>query len=145
MPHICFLWNSGNIAWKDANWKWSECFTRPPTCFIWNSTDVNWNDADWLWSKCFGEPPIPPIPPVTASLGNLGVDATTLIQPWLEEPWNPYKNSEQDKERFLELMCRINGVKYEKNKKKKKINVSVNNVKIAQYASVVDIEFKLEE
>jgi hypothetical protein len=31
MTMICYLWSNANVKWKDANWRWSECFTVPET------------------------------------------------------------------------------------------------------------------
>lgn len=31
MTMICYLWSNAGVKWKDANWKWSECFSVPDT------------------------------------------------------------------------------------------------------------------
>lgn len=31
MTMICYLWSNAGVKWKDANWRWKECFTVPET------------------------------------------------------------------------------------------------------------------
>lgn len=95
MTQICYLWSSANVLWKDANWKWSECFT-------------------------------------SVEAGVPGVDATTLVQPWIEEPWNPYRAGEleKQKQRIVEVIGTINGTRYVMNKKSKKFPLIIKEVKI---------------
>lgn len=144
---ICHLWSTANVKWKDANWLWSQCQTVPTSsiiCYLWSTANVKWKDANWLWSMCSGSP-VPGPTPVTASIGFPGIDATTLIQPWLiEEPWDPYKNQKKKNKR-LELVCVCNGMTYEKEKNVKEISLSVKGVKLTTISSDVDVEFKLEE
>ena len=97
-----------------------------------------WKNADWRWSECF-------FVPDTGSLAAPGVDASLLSPQWLEEPWNPYRNAEKNKEKLMELVCRVNGVKYEKGKKTKKIYLTVGNVKLSTQPSNMEVNFKLEE
>jgi hypothetical protein len=86
-------------------------------CYLWSNANVLWKNANWLWSECFNVPD-------TGSLATPGVDASTLVPPWIEEPWNPYKSSYKNRKRLLKLICRINGLSY-KDEKEKNINVSL--------------------
>lgn len=172
MIRICSLWSSENNQWASSNWTWNECelvqeicqkwnttqrqWSKSPfrwsdcsTCRIWGETDVLWKNAKWRWSECSSSvtPPIPPIPPVVP-IGNLpGVDATTLIQPWLEEPWNPYRTSSLDKHRrLIKLVCKVKGQKYEKEKEIKDFPVTVGDIRmIIKAVANIDLDFKLEE
>jgi len=92
--------------------------------------DVSWVDANWLWSNCLNfVPPTPP--PITGSLHPFGVDATTLLQPWITEPHNPYRAGEEDKRRrLIKLICKVNGKVYEEEKEVGDMKINVDDVKM---------------
>jgi len=112
------------------------------TCAIWSTTNVSWANASWLWSECSGSV-VPPEPPITSSIGNLGVDATTLIQPWLEsEPWDAYKELKQ--KRLIRLICKVKGDDFEEEKRIKEFNVSVNDIKMV-VDTVTNVDLTIRE
>jgi hypothetical protein len=105
---------------------------------IWGTTCVPWKQACWKWSECSTTEEI---------LQPFGVDATTLIQPWLEEPWNPYRAGESHKKRkLIKLICKIRGEKYEEEKMMKNFTVTADDVKLVVKAiSNIDLDLKMEE
>lgn len=107
------------------------------TCYKWSKTNIRWKNADWKWSECRV---------VAELIQNLGgVDATTLIQPWLEEPWNPYKAGEK-KKKLIKLICRIKGQKYDESKQLKDIKVTVEDIKmVLKKVANIDLDLKREE
>lgn len=109
------------------------------SCAIWNKTAVLWSNANWRWSECSGSAPTPPTPIV--DLSKLGVDATTLIQPWIEEPWNPYRAGET-KKKPIKLICKVGGKTYDDEKSSKKLEMSVNEVKLKQSVIGIDLDVK---
>jgi hypothetical protein len=101
---------------------------------------------------CFGSgsstPPTPPIPVSSGSIQPIGVDATTLIQPWLIEPWNPYKDVEKEKrKRLIKLICKVKGQTYEEEKVIGTMDISVDDVKmVVKKVLNIDLDVKkLEE
>jgi hypothetical protein len=114
-------------------------------CQKWSETQFRWNAANWKWSECSASiPPIPPVPVVV--VGNLpGVDAETLIQPWqLEEPWNPYKNSEKRK-RLIKLICKVKNEPFEESKYViENVKISIDDIKMVVKA-VNGVELKINE
>jgi hypothetical protein len=101
--------------------------------------------ANWKWSECSSS--IQPEPPIVVSIGNQpGVDATTLIQPWMiEEPWNPYKNAEK-KKRLIKLICKVKGHSYNEEKEAKDIDVTIDDIRmVVKAVANIDLNFKLEE
>lgn len=173
MVHLCSLWITENIQWRDANWNWDECQLIKELCDRWSTTadlwknsdwqwskchcslkwiktDVKWKDANWLWSVCLPIeviPPIPPIPPTPTILEmRLGVDATTLIQPWLEEPWDPYKSTKEEREkkrkRLIKLICKVKGKTYEEEKLHGDFDISVDDIKL-MVKKIGNIELKI--
>lgn len=110
-------------------------------CYKWGNANVLWKDGNWLWSECQIVQDI-----LTGIGGNQpGVDATTLIQPWLIDPTNPY-NSGEKKKRLIKLICKVKGIKYEEEKMMKDFKVTVDDVKlIVRTVSNVDLDVKLEE
>ena len=93
-------------------------------CPIWGFTDVLWKDANWTWSECQIIQDI-----VTAIVQPDGVDATTLIQPWLIEPWNPYRAGEK-KKKLIRLICKVRGMEFDESKETNDFNVSVEDIKL---------------
>lgn len=141
MSAFCYIWGFAGVNWKDANWNWSEC----PTCITWAEADVEWNRADVLWSECTGSVAPPPpsssvIIPVFNFSASLGIDAETLIQPWIIEPWNPYR---ENKNKIISLVCNISGKILSENKESKKPTVTVKKiVTVINNNENVILEFK---
>jgi len=110
-------------------------------CFKWGSTGVMWFKANWKWPEC-GQLISAAISPLT------GVDASTLIQPWLEQPWNPYRAGEIDKKKkLIKLICKVNGEIYEEEKEAGDMKISVEDINmIIKEMDKIDLDFKkLEE
>lgn len=110
-------------------------------CVKWGSAGFLWKNANWLWSACG---------PTTVTTSSFvqppGVDATTLVQPWIEEPWNPYRAGEQKKKRLIKLICMIKGEKYDVEKEWKNFKITVVDIKlVVDTYSNVDLDVKLEE
>lgn len=148
MTQVCNVWGNANVLWNNGNWTWDECQMVQDLCAIWNTTTFLFGNANWKWSGCSGSinPPIPPIPVV--SIGNKpGVDATTLIQPWIEEPWNPYKTSSLDKQkRLIKLVCKVKGQQYDEEKEVKDFKITIGDIKVVvKTVSNIDLDLKLEE
>jgi hypothetical protein len=91
-------------------------------CYRWGFANVLWKNANWTWSEC-------QIIEDLLTLQPDGVDATTLIQPWLIEPWNPYRTGEK-KKKLVRLICKIKGVEYDESKTTKDFNVTVDDIKL---------------
>jgi hypothetical protein len=125
----CLVWGSANVKWSDTLQQWSGC----DICYTWGNTDVKWSEANWLWNGCSEPTPTPEPPtPTTASVRYDGVDATTLIQPWLrqeEEPWNPYKAQER-KKKLVELICKVKGQRFDEQKYSSNCKVTVGDIKL---------------
>ena len=146
MISICSLWSSENIQWSKANWTFSECEMVQEICQVWSTTQFPWNMADWKWSECSSSV-VPPIPVVT--IGNQpGVDATTLIQPWLEEPWNPYTaNDEHDRKRkrLIKLICKVHGKEYIEEREAKDFPVTIRDIRtVVKAVANIDLDFRLD-
>jgi hypothetical protein len=112
-------------------------------CYQWGNANVLWKDANWWWSLCSGSiTPVPPTASVITVGQPLGVDATTLEQPWLIQPWNPYRAGEVKKPRFIELTLRAMGEEYKEKKEIKKADVDVENVNIRVNPTNIDLQLK---
>ena len=149
--YVCYQWGNAGIDWKNANWTWEDC-QLIAECIKWGDAGVLWMNAGWWWSQCSGSftPPIPPSPIIQNILQPPGVDATTLIQPWLIEPWNPYKAADKEQEKkkkFIKLICKVKGQTFEEEKEVEKYQVSVDDVKMVVKAMTgMDLNVKkLEE
>ena len=147
MIRICSLWSSENVQWKNGSWTWGECQLVAEICKKWGTSDFPWRIANFKWSECSGSiQPIPPIPVVT--VGNLpGVDATTLIQPWLEEPWNPYRTGSYDKhKRLIKLVCKVKNEEYKEEKEMKDFKVTVGDIRmVVKAVSGVELNINLDQ
>ena len=146
MISICSLWSSENIQWSKANWTFSECEMVQEICQVWSTTQFPWSMADWKWSECSSS--VPPIPVVT--VGNQpGVDATTLIPEWLEEPWNPYTaNDEHDKKRkrLIKLICKVQGKEYIYEREAKDFPITIRDIRtVVKAVANIDLDFRMEE
>lgn len=128
MSQICYQWGNANVLWNNANWPWSACSSSSQAdCVKWVTANVLWKDANWWWIQCGIQPP------VTASVVPIqptGVDATTLIQPWLIEPWNPYRAGERKKKKKIRLICKINNMVFDEEKESGDRNVTVDDIKM---------------
>lgn len=102
-------------------------------CKLWNNADTLWKDANWKWSEC-----------LSADINPPGVDATTLVPVWQEEPWNPYKAKEEKQKRIVEIVCKINDINFNLKKEHKTFNLEVRDVKIIMNNSK-NIDLKVEE
>ena len=142
---ICSLWSTEDVQWSKSNWTFSECQLVQEICFTWGNTGVLWAGANWKWSECSAS--ISPTP----STGNRpGVDATTLIQPWLEEPWNPYRAGEKDKnkrKRLIKLICKVKNNSYDESKYLAEgATISVDDIKmIVKAVAGVELKMKMEK
>ncbi len=116
-------------------------------CYRWGDVGITWADADWLWSECLQI--VPPTPIASGSLQPFGVDATTLIQPWITEPWNPYTtNDERDtkRKRLIKLICKVKGEIYEEEKEVGDMKIEIDDVKmVVKKVLNIDLDVKLEE
>ena len=150
IKRYCYYWGVAPGLWKNANWTWIDCELVDEICAKWGTEGVWWKNENLIWSKCTGSVS-PPIPPITASvvIDRPGVDATTLVQPWLITPWNPYTaNDEHDKKRkrLIKLICKIKGETYEEEKMAGTMNISVDDIKMVVKAiSNIDLDVKFEE
>lgn len=147
MNRQCYWWVYNNhIAWPRANWTWSEC-EIVFDCIKWVNAGSLWKNANWKWSECSGSI-IPPIPIIEIGLQPPGLDATTLIPQWLEEPWNPYRAGEKDdkRKRLIRLICKINGQEYNEEKMIKNFKVTANDIKmVVKEIAGIDLDLKMEE
>lgn len=103
-------------------------------CYRWGFTNVLWKNANWKWSEC---------QLVAEILNNLypGVDATTLIQPWLIEPWNPYK--EKKRKELIRLICKCRGQTYDESKEVKEFEITVDDIKlVVRSVSGIELDIK---
>lgn len=109
-------------------------------CRVWGTTDIKWSNANWLWSEC---------QLVEEIIVSGGVDASTLIQPWmLEDKWNPYKTPKESEKRnrLIKLICKVKKVEYIEEKEMKDFKITVGDVKLVVKAvSGIDLDLKLEE
>jgi len=103
---------------------------------LWSTTGVLWSQANWLWPNPCS--PTPPEPILSIPI-HVGVDATTLIQPWIIEPWNPYRAGEIKKKKLVRLICKIKGEKYNEEKEVKNINISVDDINLIKSDSIIDL------
>ncbi len=106
---------------------------------IWSSDCTTWSAACWLWSDC-GAPPV-------VEVQSPGVDATELMQPWLEEPWNPYKAGQEDarRRRLIHLIAKVKGKEFKEEKMRKDSKVTVDEIKmLIKDRNNIDIDLKLE-
>jgi len=151
MSEICYRWGSANVKWKDAGWKWPNCVVvSPPAgkriCHRWGSTNIKWKDANWKWSEC------QLVAEIVEFLG--GIDATTLIPPWLRTPQQeieeiPYwERNKEKKKRLIKLICKVKGEVFDESKMvRDDIKIKAEDIKLI-VKSVLGIEIdvkKLEE
>lgn len=117
-------------------------------CYQWGNTNVLWKDAGWVWSMCATTPTPPITSSIEISLQPLGVDATTLIQPWLIEPWNPYRAGEREdnRKRWIKLIIKMNGEEFSEEKEVKDFNMITDDIKLmVQDKKNINLEVKMEK
>jgi len=144
MIRICNLWSTANVQWQNSNWTWDDCLLVRDICAVWGETDVLWKNANWKWSECTSSA----APPTDILALRLGVDATTLIQPWMqEETWTAYRTSSLDKrKRLIKLICKVKGQKYDEEKEIKDFKVTIGDIRmVVKAVSNIDLDLKLEE
>ncbi len=150
MIKFCYYWGYAGIPWNQGDWTWADCEIIEEICSTWGDTGVWWNNANWWWSMCSGSiPPVPPVPVASASLQSLGVDATTVVQPWLIEPWNPYTaagENDKKRKRLIKLICKVKGTTYEEEKQAGTTNtISVDDIKMVVKAiSNIDLDVNVK-
>jgi hypothetical protein len=107
-------------------------------CYRWGFANVLWKNANWTWSEC-------QIIEDLLVLQPDGVDATTLIQPWLIEPWNPYRAGEKKKKKLIRLICKVKGMNYDQSKSASELNVSIDDVQLViDKMKLVGLDARLE-
>lgn len=121
------------------------------TCYTWGNAAVLWKDANWIWSECSGSITPPEPPTESISVQPPGVDANTLIQPWLIEPWVPYRAADRDQEkkrRLIKLILKIDGEMFEQEKEiENHEEISVDDIRmVVRNNAGVNLDIKkLEE
>ena len=92
-------------------------------CYIWGETNIQWKSANWKWSECALVKEI-----------MLGVDATTLIPPWMREEEKPPIPASwtAKREKFLEILCKVKGINEisERKRIKENVDVTIDDVKL---------------
>src|SRR5208282_6431251 len=104
-------------------------------------TNVLWKNANWTW----GEEQL--VAEIIMNAG--GVDAQALIQPWIIEPWNPYRaadkeQAEKKRKRLIKLICRVKGQEYDEERTYRNFNITVGDIK-AVVKAVSNIDLKIKE
>lgn len=131
----CIKWKDADKIWYNANWMWSACSSSaPPICITWGSASVLWMQANWMWIECSSSNPIPPPPPPPVPVINVhpdGIDATTLIQPWIIEPWNPYRAGEIKKKKSIKINFRMNNKEYGETREMKDLKLEMGEVRFS--------------
>ena len=147
MIRVCYQWGNASVPWNQANWTWSEC-QLVAECITWGKANVLWRNANWRWSECTSSA----TPPITSSVLTLqppGIDAMTLVQPWIIEPWNPYRAADREQEKkkkLIKLICKVKGQTFEEEKKIETYDISVDDVKmVVKAVAGVDLDVKKME
>ena len=112
-------------------------------CNLWSKSGDLWSNAGFIWGANCNSDSIPPIP--ILQIGNLpGVDASTLIPPWLhEEPWNPYKKLEdKEKKRVIKLLCKIKGINYNEEKTYNDFDIKVKDIQFIVKNSGINLKME---
>ena len=143
---ICLPWSHEAVQYKNADWTWGDCELVTEICETWGTTKFPWFMANWRWSECSGS--IPPVPVVNVS-NQPGVDAMTLVQPWIEEPWNPYRaadreQAEKKRKRLIKLICKIKNESYSEEKIRGDYKVTVGDIRMVVKA-MSGVELKINE
>lgn len=106
-------------------------------CTFWSNTGVQWVNSNWTWSEC---------QLIEEIIQSGGVDATTLLPSWVEEPWDPYRAGEEEKKkrkRIIKLICKVKDIKYDEEKMTKDFKITVDDVKmIVKAVSGIDLKIK---
>jgi hypothetical protein len=92
---------------------------------IWSLTNVLWSNANWTWAEA----------EMVRDLIRYGVDATTLISTWQEnQPYNPYRLSEEKQKTLIRLICKVKGQTYDESKEPKDFVITVKDVQLVVQA-----------
>jgi hypothetical protein len=142
---VCYTWGNAAVAWPNTDWTWEDC-QIVYECITWGNAGALWQDANWLWPACSSSA-VPRIPTDASIFGQpSGIDATTLIQPWLIEPWNPYKaadRNQEKKKRLIKLICKVKGQTFEEEKAIENYEISVDDIRmVVQTVAGVDLDIK---
>ncbi len=149
ISNTCFSWINANVQWKNGNWTWSECELVYYICSVWGAENSTWKNGNWWWSMCYESGSISPTPPITSNvvIQPPGVDANTLIQSWLEEPWQPYRAGEiEKKKRLVKLICKVKNETFEESKYlNENIKISTDDIKlVVKKVLNIDLDVKYE-
>lgn len=140
----CNFWDSADSKWQLANWTWDECqlVQNLVECLKWGEAGMFWSITDNQWNTtCSVAPPTSSAAP-TASYA--GVDATTLIQPWLEEPWNPYRAGETKKKRLVKLICKVKGQNFSEERYVKDAKITVEDIRmVVKKVANIDLDIRI--
>ena len=149
MNRYCFWWsNTEHIAWPRADWTWSECEVVSD-CVRWGYTSQWWKAANWWWSACSSSF-VPPPGPTASFQPPLGVDAMTLQQPWLDEPWSQYRPNDSGsmakRKKLIRLICKVRGQEFDEEKEVGSYHVSVDDIKlVVKKVANIDLDLRMEE
>lgn len=151
---VCQRWGSTKFPWKKANWKWSQCPSITPPfpgkriCHRWGTTNIKWKNADWKWSEC-------QLVVEVFQFLNTGIDATTLIPPWLRQPDRPiddvppWEKNKEKKRRLIRLICKVKNEKYDESKElRDDIKIKAEDIQLIIKATLgieIDVKDKLKE
>jgi len=110
-------------------------------CYRWGITNIQWNNANWLWSEC------QLVQEILTTLQPSGPDATVLIQPWLDAPWNPFRAGEVEtndkRRRLIKLICKVKDVIYTEEKKAGDMVITANDIRmVVKKVSGIDLKIK---
>lgn len=144
MIRVCYKLGNAGIKWRNSDWTWDDC-QLVSECIRWFEASTLWSQAGWMWSECSASfhPPIPPVVSI-GSLQPLGLDATTLIQPWLIEPYSPYRAGEK-KKKIVRLICRIKGIEYDESKEAKDLRIAIEDIKLMiDKTKNINLDMKME-
>jgi hypothetical protein len=111
-------------------------------CYQWANANISWINADWTWEEC------QVVQDIISGIPMDGVDATTLIQPWIQEPWNPYRS--EKKKKLIRLICKIKGQDYDESKPVSDYKINVDDIsmvvkKVANFDLNEHIKIRVRE
>lgn len=91
-------------------------------CHKWGLCGITWVSANWKWSECQLVRDI-----IT------GIDATQALPQWLQEPYDPYNKTDQEKrKKFVKLLVKIKGenLKEIEQEKHENAKISIKDVQL---------------
>jgi len=101
----------------------------------WSQASLSWSQESKTWTDVASSSFVENV------IYDPGVDATVIVQPWLVQPWNPYRANDNSK-RLIKLICKVEGKVYEQEKKLGSMDVDVNDVKMVVKPLKIDLEVK---